>query len=147
MEKNTGLKVSSFQSRFATLCDENPMSDTALADVLHVSKQTISAWKNGTRSPKDLTVRAIAAYFGVNVTWLMGFDVRKNAAEKKKLPKETIENVQFIEEELDNQMSHEAMIISKAINRMPKESRERAFQILKVAFPEFADLFTEKDEE
>lgn len=68
-------KVSTFKERFAQLCSENPSSDSRLADSLHVSKQTISAWKSGLRSPKDLTVIMIASFFNVNAQWLMGFDV------------------------------------------------------------------------
>lgn len=77
MEQYTGKKVATFQQRFATLCEETPNSLTALADSLHVSKQTVSAWKNGTRSPKRPTIISIAEHFGVTIEWLMGFDVEK----------------------------------------------------------------------
>jgi transcriptional regulator with XRE-family HTH domain len=74
----TTQKVSTFRERFRTLCSENPSSDSRLAEQLHVSKQTISAWKSGARSPKDPTISAIAQFFNVNVKWLMGFDVPRD---------------------------------------------------------------------
>ena len=80
------VKVATFQSRFASLFDESEKTTTQLAKELHVSNQTISAWKTGTRSPKEPTILSIARYFGVTVEWLMGFNVKKEAdvAEEKK---------------------------------------------------------------
>jgi len=68
-------KVSSFAERFSELCESNPSSDSTIADHLNVSKQTISAWKSGARSPKPITVMVIAHYFNVNDEWLNGYDV------------------------------------------------------------------------
>lgn len=76
----TGLKVATFQQRFAQLFEESEKTTTALAKELHISNQTVSAWKIGTRSPKEPTIIAIAKYFGVTVPWLMGFDVDKYEA-------------------------------------------------------------------
>ena len=67
--------VSSFIERFNALCDKSRRNDTELAKELHVSKQTLSAWRNGVRSPKQPTIIMIAQYFNVSVEWLMGFDV------------------------------------------------------------------------
>ena len=76
-------KVSTFKDRFRSLCEENPTSDSKLADRLHVSKQTISAWKSGIRSPKEPTIIAIASFFNVSVKWLMGFDVSREPADDR----------------------------------------------------------------
>lgn len=67
--------VSSFNERFNALCDGSRYNDTELAKELHVSKQTLSAWRSGIRSPKQPTIIMIAQYFNVSVEWLMGFDV------------------------------------------------------------------------
>lgn len=75
--KYTGDKVDTFQGRFKSLCDSNPTTDTALAEQLGVSKQTISSWKSGHRSPKKPMIVSIARFFNVSVQWLMGFDVSK----------------------------------------------------------------------
>ncbi len=77
----TNKKVSTFQERFAELLDERPESDTELAKKLMVSKQTVSAWRTGVRSPKINTAASIARAFGVNVDWLFGYDVKKEASE------------------------------------------------------------------
>ena len=73
----TGIKVSTFRERFSILFSESEKTVMELAKELHVSYQTVSAWKIGTRSPKAPTVIAIASYFKVNPKWLLGFDVEK----------------------------------------------------------------------
>lgn len=78
----TGLLVSNFRERFNELFNESNKTNTSLGKELHVSNQTVSAWKLGTRSPKEPTVIAIAECFGVDVRWLMGFDVEKKAVRR-----------------------------------------------------------------
>ena len=88
----TGLKVATFQQRFATLFEESEKTITELSKELHISNQTVSAWKTGARSPKEPTVIAIAKHFRVNVAWLMGFDVDKYEAVEKP-PHFVIQNI------------------------------------------------------
>lgn len=64
--------MADFTARFNELLSRAAGNDTAIAEALGVSKQTISAWKNGTRFPKKPAVRTIADYFGVGVPWLEG---------------------------------------------------------------------------
>ena len=64
--------MSDFTTRFNELLARFSGSDHAIAEALGVSKQTISAWKNGTRFPKRPAVRTIAEFFGVSVPWLEG---------------------------------------------------------------------------
>lgn len=51
---------SDFKTRFGTLVDESKTTITDLAKGLHVSKQTVSAWRSGDRSPKAPMVENIA---------------------------------------------------------------------------------------
>ena len=83
MKERSGMKISTFKERFAMLCEENSGSLTTLADALHVSKQTVSAWRNGTRSPKQPTIIGIAEHFGISIEWLMGFDVERISKKKE----------------------------------------------------------------
>lgn len=64
--------MADFTSRFNQLLERKTGSDADLASVLGVSKQTISAWKNGTRFPKKPTIQTIANYFHVSAVWLTG---------------------------------------------------------------------------
>jgi transcriptional regulator with XRE-family HTH domain len=93
----TGLKVATFKERFNELCENNPRNASRIADNLHVSRQTVSAWRSGYRSPKEPRIIAIANHFRVTVPWLMGFDVDKN---------ETVEESTHIVIQNMNQFSH-----------------------------------------
>ena len=73
----SGQLVSDFRTRFNELFNESGKTNTDLGKDLHVSNQTISAWRLGVRSPKLPTVSAIAAFFGVSTQWLVGYDVQK----------------------------------------------------------------------
>lgn len=84
MPNYSNKKISTFRERFAQLCDENSGSLTRLAEALHVSKQTVSAWRLGTRSPKQPTIVAISDYFNITIEWLMGFDVERNRKKKER---------------------------------------------------------------
>lgn len=64
--------MADFTTRFNELLTRTPENDTAVAEALGVSKQTISAWKKGERFPKRPAIRVIADYFNVSVPWLEG---------------------------------------------------------------------------
>lgn len=119
----SGLKVSSFQERFATLFDESHKTTTALSKELHVSYQTISAWKIGTRSPKLPTVMAIAEYFGVKFEWLMGYDVEKEDTRVREIPIVVPDSDRFVK--LIRYMPHEDYImVMHAFEKADKKMRE-----------------------
>ena len=67
-------KTSTFIERFNMLLSRSGKSDSALAEELGVSKQAVSAWKTGARSPKRPNVIDITNYFNVDTYWLMGYD-------------------------------------------------------------------------
>lgn len=79
----TNELVTVFRERFTDLCNESPMNDTEIAKKIGVSKQTVSAWKIGDRSPKQPTIETIANVFHVNIDWLLGFDVPKSIGNYK----------------------------------------------------------------
>jgi transcriptional regulator with XRE-family HTH domain len=56
------------------LLDRSSKSDSSIADDLDVSRQAISMWRSGERSPKKPTIEKIANYFGVDIAWLMGYE-------------------------------------------------------------------------
>ena len=64
--------MASFSDRFSQLVLESEKSITDIAKDLNVSKQTISAWCTGARSPRQPMVIYIARHFHVNIPWLVG---------------------------------------------------------------------------
>lgn len=87
--------ISNFKERLVDLCTNSPMTDTEISKALGVSKQTLSAWRCGTRSPKGPTIETIARFFHVTVDWLVGFDVPADGKEEEK---------PIQEDELDNEL-------------------------------------------
>ena len=77
------MKVATNQERLNELFDADPRNDTAIAKALGVSKQTISMWRHGTRSPKKSVLINISREYNVSIEWLMGFDVERNENRKK----------------------------------------------------------------
>lgn len=73
------MKIATNQERLNQLFDSDSRNDTAIADALGVSKQTVSMWRHGTRSPKKSMLIQIAKLYNVSIEWLMGFDVERNA--------------------------------------------------------------------
>ena len=63
-----------FLERLNQLFDSDPRTDTAISDALGVSKQTVSYWRQGSRSPKRRMILQIAEMYHVSPMWLMGFD-------------------------------------------------------------------------
>jgi len=74
------MKTATNQERLNELFDADPRTDSAIAAELGVSKQTISAWRSGFRSPKKPMLIKIAELYHVSIEWLMGFDVDKSSA-------------------------------------------------------------------
>ena len=69
------LFTSNFRERFCKLLEEEKAAgkdQQKIADDLGVSKQTLTSWKNGSRSPRRPMLKQIAAYFGVSPLWLSG---------------------------------------------------------------------------
>lgn len=65
--------MADFTSRFNEVSSRHSGNDTSLGTALGVSKQTISAWRTGVRSPKKPHIVAIAEYFNVSIPYLMGW--------------------------------------------------------------------------
>lgn len=72
------MKYSTNQERLNELFENDPRNDTAIANALGVSKQALSMWRHGTRSPKKSVLIKIAKEYDVSIEWLMGFDVDRN---------------------------------------------------------------------
>ena len=73
------MKIATSTERINELLNSDSRSDTAIARDLGVSKQAVSAWRTGIRSPKKSILIKISETYHVSIEWLMGFDVDKDA--------------------------------------------------------------------
>lgn len=75
------IKNSSFSDRLAIALSQNDLTVTDLAKQVGMSKQAISTYATGVRSPKLPAARLIAEILNVDDMWLMGYDVPMKANE------------------------------------------------------------------
>ena len=115
----TNQLISSFKERLSHLCVEMNLSDSDIAKALGISKQTLSAWKCGTRSPKAPTIESVARHFGVSIEWLMGFDVPMEKGNEKSLT------------ELELSEGEKALL--ELFNQVPEDQQQLVLQMIRVA--------------
>ena len=72
------MKVATSTERLNELFNSDARNDSSIARALGVSRQSISSWRTGVRSPKKPMLIKIAEAYNVNIEWLMGFDVERN---------------------------------------------------------------------
>lgn len=129
----TGKLVSNFRDRFTELIESSPKSPTVIAQEFGVAKQTISAWKTGQSSPRLPVTTALAEYFGVNIDWLLGYDVPKYVEKKPPEP--------------EKPASDNVSLLIRGLNKLPPEQQEQALNVMRAVFAQYADYFEKGDEE
>ena len=68
--------VSTFSKRLKEAMGD--MSTTELADKIGMSKQAVSTYTTGVRTPKTPTIKAIAQLLNVSEVWLCGYNIEKH---------------------------------------------------------------------
>ena len=131
------MKIATNQERLIELFNADPRNDTAIASELNVSKQALSAWRKGTRSPKKTVLVEISKMYNVSLEWLMGFDVPKQA---------TYPALDLNMFGADQPQTKEARIVSGGMDKLPQEQREQILNVLRAMFSNHPELFNGKDE-
>lgn len=108
-----------------------------LALVIGVAQPTVSEWEANKKDPSGDRLKKLAEFFGVDELTILGKDV---SGESKPLS----ESEQILQDQirkLTTPKTEEARIISGGIDKMPPEDRERALNMMKLMFKEYADYF------
>lgn len=115
------MKIATCQERLNELFDSDPRNDTAIASALGVAKQTLSAWRNGSRSPKKTMLIKITEMFHVSIEWLMGFSVEKDGTDYRlaELPKS-----ELITKIIINMTPEDYVTVMDALTRTEKRMKE-----------------------
>lgn len=61
-----------------SLRKERKITQTNLADGVHVTQQTVTAWESGKAVPNATTLDALASYFHVSADYLLGRTEERN---------------------------------------------------------------------
>ena len=64
-------------NRLKELRKEKKKSQKEIANLLEINEKTISRWEKGERPIKTQKAQELAEYFGVNVGYLLGIDIKK----------------------------------------------------------------------
>lgn len=115
------MKVSTNQERLNELFDSDSRNDSSIAAELGVSKQTISAWRSGFRSPKKPMLIKISEMYHVSIEWLMGFDVDRSSSGA---PVVIPDSVQF-RILMENMSADDYDMVIDAFNRTYKKMKEK----------------------
>lgn len=99
-------------SRLRKLRIEKGLNQQKLADMVGVSKSSISCYEKETRSPKSETIIDFIQIFGVNADYLLGSDNIVKIEEDKKRPFRALtkEEIVFLEELKKNEMVYEILL-------------------------------------
>ena len=106
---------------------ERGMTQQQLAEKVGISNVSLSNYERGTQLPDLVTLSKIAIELEVSTDILLGLSEEIPENEKPK----TIE----------------AKILAEGIDRLPKEQREQALEVMKAVFASHADYFTMKGTE
>ena len=131
------MKVATNQERLIELFDADPRSDSAIAEALGVSKQTISAWKKGIRSPKKPMLLHICEVYNVSIEWLMGFDVERIGASREEIT----------DPDPDAPKNDEIRFLVRGLNKLSPEQVEQARNVMKIMFAKYADYFDKENDD
>lgn len=95
-------RTSNFTERFNSLMENTTV--TQASDFLGIGKATVSSYMSGARTAKASFLQHIADAYGVDVLWLMGYDVPKY---KEETPDVSVEG-----------MSEDRALLIQTINQM-----------------------------
>ena len=117
--------------RLKALRKEKDLTLEDVARSLDISRANISKYENGdiTNIPSD-RIEQLARFYSVSPAYLMGWEVRNP------LPQVNV-----------TVSTDEARILSRGIDRLPKEQREQALAMFRLMFePQYSDLFTKEED-
>lgn len=131
-----------------------PQNELALE--LGITSAAVSNWEHGKSDPSGERLTKLAEYFGVDEQYILGHGSESDSSSTPENPKlsgvsETEQIIQHVLEKLNDQVpkTQESRILVQGIDKLPKEQREQALNVVKAMFANYADYFEkgEKDDE
>ena len=116
-----------------------------LAIIIGVKQPTVSEWELNKKDPSGERLLKLAEYFGVDIDEI----VMPGGKDRS----QTEQIVQYVLDKLGatntqdeyNIKTPEARLIAKGIDKMPKDKREQAVNVIRAVFAQNADYFKEGD--
>ena len=117
------------------------MTASELSEKTGISEANISNYINGKYVAKQDKCYALAKALGVDPGWLMTGEEPRKTQQDKEFVQECIRRYKEMFPNAQNNapISREARIISQTVDKMPKEKREQALQLFRIAFPDYTE--------
>lgn len=119
-----------FGKRIKAIREEKGMTLEEMAAYLETTKQALSRYERGERTPKITIAAKFAEKLGLPLKELVGVD-GEEAEEEKPEPPKTIE----------------AQILARGIDKLSQEQREQALAVVRAMFAMHADYFEKGTDE
>ena len=101
-----------------------------LAIEIGVSNATVSDWEKQKKDPSDERLKRLAQYFGVDELVILGQEV-----------------LTLGPDDSNRHKTKEARIMSRGIDRLPRDQRERALAVFRAMFPDRPDIFDDTEDQ
>ena len=118
------------------------LTQTEFARKLFVTPAAVSQWESNNTRPDMDRLMKISKEFSVSLDYFSDDPSAKTYTEA-----ELIKQHILIELGATQPKTIEAKIISGAVDRMPKEKREQAINIMKAVFDQYSDYFERKEDD
>ena len=115
-----------FWDNFVLLCNQKGKTPNGVCAELHFSAATATKWKRGSL-PRDTTLKKIADYFGVSVSYLLGATDEPSEVLSAQVISNLAAGMQQVADELDKQKKPVLglnPILSSLIDSMSKDELE-----------------------
>ena len=116
-----------FAKTMKAIREENGWTLEEMAMKLGTTKQALSKYERGERTPKITVASHFAEILNVDLSVLIGED--GSTSMKLKHPG------------AEPPLTQEARILARGIDKLPKEQREQALNVVKAMFAKYADYF------
>ena len=116
------------------------LNQTEFARRLYVTPGAVSQWETGRTAPDTERLMAIAKEFSIPLDYF-------SEGEAKYSETELIRQHLLIELGATQPKTSEARILAQGIDKLPKEQREQALNVVRAMFAKYANLFEKGDED
>ena len=114
-----------------------------LAIEIGVSCPTVSDWETNKKDPSGERLKKLAQYFGVDELVILGKGVvNLDRPETEQIKQMILDKLKASQPQTD-----EARILAAGIDKLPKEKREQALDVVKAMFRDYANYFDAKGDD
>ena len=127
-------EIRQFRDRLLLSMQDANITASELSRLSGVGKSDISNYCNGKYKAKQDKIERLAEALNVNPWWLMsGYE------------DETVEPAEFLKNEQENYIpsTNEAKIISRGVDGLDSDDRQKALNVLKIMFQQHGDIFAD----